>query len=48
MNKKRILPDFNINLDIFKSEKYVEKNNNVEKFAVRSFIRYKLLEKEDN
>lgn len=47
LNVKRIIPNFNINLDIFKNEKYHKKNNGVEKYAVRSFIKHKNLEPSD-
>ncbi len=47
LNIKRIIPNFNINLDIFKNEKYHKKNNDVEKYAVRSFIKHKNLEPSD-
>ena len=43
LNVKRIIPNFNINLDIFKNEKYHKKSSNKEKYAVRSFIKHKNL-----
>ncbi len=43
MNQKRINLNINIDLDIFKSEKYFKEKTLVEKFAVRSLIKHKNL-----
>ncbi len=47
MNQKRINLNSNIDLDIFKSEKYFKERSLVQRFAVRSLIKHKNLLPED-
>ncbi len=47
MNPRRINLDMNIDLDVFKSEKYFKEKSLTERFTVRSLIKHKNLLPED-